>query len=418
MSNTPNKKAPRRPTKTAPTMSPKKTPTAKGKPKTGWNSNSPIQPGRNIPVSIQALLYALAAGRCEFRGCNDSMVRHHLSHKHGTFAQMSHIWAFSRKGPRGGAAGRPQNIHSLDNLILLCPKCHIEIDHNPAAYPVDLLREYKKEHEDCVHHLTSLNTRNRTVVLQLKSRIGGEAVEIPLEDVTRAVAPRWPTDSKGEVIDVTQFDDTKPGFIALAAEHITKRVERLYDSGMAVDQVRHISCFALAPIPLLVHLGSRLSNKIPVEFYQRHRDTKSWEWKTDGVQLAFEVVPIQSGTDLSLAALLLSISGTVDRGSLPAYIDASYSIFELRPVSVTPSTDILRRADDLVAFASTYRGFLADLGRRQPTATAIHLFPAVPAPVALACGYDLLKKAHSGLVVYDFDKKNRGFTEGIRVNLI
>lgn len=37
------------------------------------------------------------------------------------------------------------------NLILLCPECHTKIDKNHKAFPVDLLKHLKKEHEDLVY---------------------------------------------------------------------------------------------------------------------------------------------------------------------------------------------------------------------------------------------------------------------------
>jgi hypothetical protein len=48
----------------------------------------------------------------------------------------------------------------------------------------------------------------------------------------RAVAPRWPKDRQGIVIDLTKIDDTHGGFMKLAADEIRKRVDRLYEPGM------------------------------------------------------------------------------------------------------------------------------------------------------------------------------------------
>ena len=47
---------------------------------------------------------------------------------------------------------------------------------------------------------------------------------------------------------------------------------------------------------------------------------------------------------------------------------------------------------------------------------SIHLFPAVPAPVAVFCGREILPKVDPKLVVYDFDKRQGGFTPIIEVN--
>jgi SMODS-associated and fused to various effectors sensor domain len=52
-----------------------------------------------------------------------------------------------------------------------------------------------------------------------------------------------------------------------------------------------------------------------------------------------------------------------------------------------------------------------------PDVKNVHVFPAVPAPIAIACGHDLLPKVHPALSVYDYDKKTGGFILGLQVNL-
>lgn len=375
----------------------------------------PVTRGRGISCGTQAMLYALAAGRCEFRGCNKFLLEHHLTLKDGNFAQMAHVYAFSKAGPRGGDRGRPHGPHGLDNLMLLCAECHRQIDTAPNDFPVDLLKEYKREHEDRIRHVGDLRHDSRTVVLQLKSKIGGEAVEIPLTDVRRAVAPRWPMDRRGIVIDLTKIDDAHGRFTELAVDEIRKKVERLYEPGMEVDQVRHISLFALAPIPILIYLGHCLSNKIPVEMYQRHRDTKDWVWKTGGVPVEYKEHLLRQGTDPSRVAIVLSLSGKIDPARLPPAIDASFSIFELTLGDRLPTPDFLECRDDLVAFATAYRRLISRIDVAHPMVVEVHLFPAVPAPVAVACGHEILKKAQPSLIVYDYDKAKGGFTQSIRV---
>ncbi|MGC4120486.1 MAG: SAVED domain-containing protein [Myxococcales bacterium] len=381
--------------------------------KKGPKPVSPVKKAkaRDIPAGTQALLYAAAAGRCEFQGCNKSLIEHHLTLLDGNFAQMAHIYAFNEDGPRGRSRGRPKNINKLSNLMLLCGDCHHQIDTQPALFPVATLREYKREHEDRVRLITGLRHDAKTVVLQLKSKIGGDAVEIPLADVSKAVAPRWPKDRQGIVIDLTTIDDKNASFNQLAADEICKRVTRLYEPGMDVDQVRHISLFALASQPLLMLLGSRLSNKIPVDLYQKHRDSKDWVWKTSGPIVEYDERGLRRGSDPSQVALVLSLSGTVDLGKLPAFVDSSFSIIELTLKGQLPNPDFLRRREDLVEFGRVYRLALARIVRDHPTAKEIHVFPAVPAPVAVLCGYELLKKAQPALVAHDCDKSPAALSE-------
>jgi SMODS-associated and fused to various effectors sensor domain len=59
---------------------------------------------------------------------------------------------------------------------------------------------------------------------------------------------------------------------------------------------------------------------------------------------------------------------------------------------------------------------LARIRGEYPALRELHLFPAVPAPVAVACGFDLLPKVDPVLIIYDNIKEEGGFIERLRVN--
>jgi len=78
-------------------------------------ASSPIKDvSRSIrpPVSMQ--LYGAAAGRCEFQGCNDSVLVHDLTLIRGNFGEKAHIVAFKEDGPRGEDGDRPEDINSIE----------------------------------------------------------------------------------------------------------------------------------------------------------------------------------------------------------------------------------------------------------------------------------------------------------------
>ena len=200
------------------------------------------------------MLYVRAGGRCEFDGCNQYLLEHHLTLAEGNYAQMAHIVAFREYGPRGKANNRPKSINKVDNLMLLCSGCHHLIDENSKQYTVATLREYKKHHEERIRHVTSLGPDLKTTVVQLKAIIGSQTVAIPIAQVSEAVAPRYPTDTHGLVIDLTKIYGDDESFIKTATRTIDRELEHLYAPGMDLEYTRHISLFALAPIPLLVYL--------------------------------------------------------------------------------------------------------------------------------------------------------------------
>src|SRR5439155_26342164 len=99
-----------------------------------------------------------------------------------------------------------------------------------------------------------------------------------------------------------------------------------------------------------------------------------------------------SGTDLSRVALLLSLSGSIQSAQLPLEINREVSIYEITLAEGTPRPSYLRMREELVRFKNVYEHALSSIRKDHPDVTAIHLFPAVPAPVAVLCGRELLPK--------------------------
>ena len=99
---------------------------------------------------------------------------------------------------------------------------------------------------------------------------------IPFDQTLEAVSPRYPVSRPGKIIDLSPIHIGDASSIKTAQEAIRREIVQLYDAGSETHNVKHLSVFALAPIPLLVDLGTRLSNKIPTDLFQRHRDKDNW----------------------------------------------------------------------------------------------------------------------------------------------
>ncbi len=113
------------------------------------SESSPVErvPRSQLRPATELDLVARAAGRCEFRGCNEFLYTHPLTGEAGNFAENAHIVAFREGGPRGDAPDRPVDINDIENLMLLCRRDHKLIDANKSRYTVDELRAHKREHE-------------------------------------------------------------------------------------------------------------------------------------------------------------------------------------------------------------------------------------------------------------------------------
>lgn len=94
---------------------------------------------RRIPEKEIKKLWGLAAGRCSI--CHDKVLPL-IDNNVDVLGDMAHIIAFKKNGARGDEDFENDNAYS--NLILVCPKCHREIDHNPEKYTKEVLLKAKQ----------------------------------------------------------------------------------------------------------------------------------------------------------------------------------------------------------------------------------------------------------------------------------
>ncbi len=343
-------------------------------------------------------------------------MEHHVTLTEGVFGQMAHVVAFKPDGPRGKEA-RPADIHDVSNLMVLCTDCHKLIDDHPQRFSRLTLEQFKAAHEAHIRQVTSLLPEHRTAVLTLKATIGDQHVVIPAAHIFEAVSPRYPQSRQGTVIDLTNLGPEGDAALQAGRVAIRSRLEWLLQSpDSELAKTGHLSVFALGPMPLLMYLGSQLSNKVPLELYQRHRDTESWTWKMDGPAVRYTVHRLREGAASDRVAIILSLSSNIATDRLPSSIDEQYSVYELTLDGLGPSPTFLRRREDLTEFRLAYQDLLSRLTALHPGLQEIHIFPAVPAPVAVLCGRERLPKVHPALVVYDSDKGRGGFGFRLRID--
>lgn len=366
--------------------------------------------------AVTSALVARAAGRCQFRGCNEFLFAHPLTGDDGNFAEQAHIVALSTGGPRG-EIDRPVDIHDVDNLMLLCRRDHKLVDDNPGRYPRTELEQHKREHEARMRRVTGLGPSMQTTVLAVTARIGNYSPVIGRTEIADALLPRYPAEDFCN-LDLNEIGNEEPGaFYELAARRIRQEAEKLYLRGGPLEKTQHLSVFGLAPIPLLMVLGHALSNKVATDMFQCHRDKQQrWTWYGAETPVTYDVRQLAHGSEKQSAALVLSLSGPNSLSALPPGIAGRMAVHEITIAVGAPHPSVLRQREDLEAFRQSYRRHLARMRKEMPGLRELHVFPAVPAPVAVACGFDLLPKVDPTLVVYDNVMKLGGFVERLRIN--
>ncbi|HXS33277.1 MAG TPA: HNH endonuclease [Solirubrobacterales bacterium] len=91
-------------------------------------------------------LLANSGGRCCNPACRKNLLIEYEGRR-ATIAEMAHIIARSKTGPRGECDLDPDERDIYDNALLLCPNCHTEVDEFPDTFPPDLLRTWKTGRE-------------------------------------------------------------------------------------------------------------------------------------------------------------------------------------------------------------------------------------------------------------------------------
>jgi hypothetical protein len=366
----------------------------------------PVVPTRGIAPAVSLHLYVRAGGRCEFDGCTAYLMEHPTTNAIGNFAQQAHIFAFKEHGPRGDSLGRPENINNIANLMLLCHPCHHLIDKvEPEKYPVDVLRKFKQSHEDRIYQLTGIPNDRDTIPLVVKAQIAGRALEISDAELQLASAPNYMRVRDKVLVDLTDLPDVpESGYFQAAMRAIDAKIDMLNRTPLGKGGSRRVSVFALAPIPLLIYLGSKLSDKWTVDLYQRRRvDENPWTWEPGEGNARFMHRQLAQGDQG--VALMVNLSGRNDASAFGAAADG-WSIHEITIEGDIPNPMAMRTRADLERFKSVYVHALATIRDAHPLLTQVHVLAAVPAPAAICMGMMRLPKVDSQLLIYDRDNRS------------
>lgn len=369
----------------------------------------------NIPTPIKLLAFGRAAGRCEYRGCNKELTQDDLTKRPANLSAFAHIVADEPGGPRGDIALSPLLAKEISNLMVLCLDHHRMVDDpvNVKGHPVDLLMTMKAEHEDRVRRLTAIDGQHKTHMVFMEANIGPRKGLISAAQARQAVLPHYPVD-EGTWIDLARLniEDGRAIAWAVGMEDIDAAVATVIRPNVQRGLAKHVSVFALAPIPLLMYLGRAIGDISSGVAYQRHRATEDWLWRDPAP--SDQPIQIERPKDArgEHVAIRMSFSGKVHGVEVlraaPDVGDCQYEIGVAEP-----RTDCIRTRVQLAQFSALARGLLAEIRGRHGPRVTIHVFPAVPNSIAVEFGKCLLPKADPLIEVYDLNWRLGAFNHAL-----
>lgn len=367
-----------------------------------------------IPQKVQSALWARAGGRCQYRGCNEDLIGDLISGREdGTFGFIAHIVADSADGPRGDPQRSALLARALENLMLMCARHHklIDVD-DEAGHPEALLVAMKAEHESRVQVVTAIDHDRASHVIRFGASIGENEALVS----TRAIFMAMPPDhhpASGQTIDLEMvgcaYRDDEPTYWNFQRDNLRRQFEAKVRGRVERQEIRHLSVFALAPQPLLTELGRLLGDIVPAAVRQRHREPATWVWQPDQPRIAFQTSE-PTEKKAGPIGLKLGISATLADERVTQVLGPETTIWSV--TATNPHNDILRSPDDQAAFRRLLRRLLDRIKAAHGEGQTIHVFPALPASLAVDLGRVWMPKADLAMTIYD-NNRTAGFVPAI-----
>lgn len=352
-----------------------------------------------IPQKVIAQLWWRAAGRCEFNGCNKPLSFHGITMDNCNLSNCAHIIADSSDGPRGNEDSADL-AKDFRNLMLMCQDCHKYIDHEgKGKYDADTLFAMKKRHEERMEYLTGLSEDVQANIVVYGANIAGHKHDFDYSQLQAALLPDYYPAKRNMIelgLNLNPGEDWSDYWQREEDTLVYQCKTKILDY---IDrwEYKRIALFGLAPMPLLVRLGTLLNNKHEVVVYQKQR-IGGWKWhNNDGT---IEYIINEPSTHDGVPVLVLSLSF-----SIMERIKKENPYACIWEITIdNPNPDFLQSPRMLYDFGRTVE-IVLDQITKESNNQAINLYLAAPVACCIEFGRVWMQKANSPLNIYDYDKK-------------
>ena len=373
---------------------------------------------RGLRQKVVVELWARAAGRCEFNNCNRPLYKSPVTQEQGNISEVAHIWSFSEKGPRGWGIfrSRKSELNDLSNLMLLCHDCHkmIDSDKTGERYSAKLLNGWKENHESRIAIVTGVDPSRKSHVVLYGANIGDERSSLQPEHAKDVLFPEWyPAEEKPVYLSMTwEGKDDEDTYWVTEKKNLESAFERKIRPLIEDANPCHFSVFALAPIPLMVLMGTLFTDKIPTQVYQLHREpSPTWRWLSGPTEFDFRIRRPVSVDGPPI--LIISLSDSIAHERITTVLGKGVSIWEL--TIDNPHNDFLKTEAQLSRFRETVRKLMVEIGVSHGKDVFLSIFPAMPVACAVELGRVRMPKAEMPWAIYDQNNKHGRFIKALDI---
>lgn len=373
---------------------------------------------RDIPTRVSNELWGRASARCQFDGCNQALWKSSVTQERVNIAQRAHIYSFAEGGPRGHGGMAREDLNSIENLLLVCHPCHQKIDHHKdgGRYTATLLRSWKQHHEARIELVTGIHPNKRSHVLLYGANVGKHSAPLVELDAMSALFPhRYPAQERPITLGMTNsaWDDRGDEFWRIEAGNLSRQYQQKVAAMLATGDVHHLSVFGLAPQPLLILLGTLLTDINAVDVYPLLREPKQrWGWADVGDDLEFQVTRPPNTT--GPAALVISLSATITDDRVTAMMGPACGIWRL--TIPKPHNDALCTRSQQSRLRQTLRPLLDTIKAEHGQNSVLHIFPAASVAANIELGRVRMPKADMPWLLYDQVNARGGFIKALHID--
>ncbi len=371
---------------------------------------------RYIKNEVERELWARSAGRCQFDGCNKILFKSSITQERVNIAQKAHIYSFSEEGPRGwGPLVFNKNaLNEIDNLMLMCHECHVKIDRNESKYPAKLLQNWKQKHEQRINVVTGIETSKQSHVVFYGANISDQKSLIQKNEAIAAMFPdKYPVNENPILLSMqSELKDNDKDFWNIELKHLEAIFTKYIEPKIEEKDPRDFSIFAMAPIPLLIKLGSLFTDKISVDTYQPIREPKTWRWQEEPED--FEFIVTNDGEYEKEPVLIFSLSGKISRDRIYEVAGKDVNIWEITVPESFLHNDFMRSKAQLSLFRKEIRKLMVQINEKH-SKKPLKIFPAMPISCAIELGRVRMPKSDMQWIIYDQNNKANKFIEAITI---
>lgn len=374
---------------------------------------------RYIREPVKLALWGRAAGRCQFNGCNRPLYRSPITKEAVNIAEAAHIYSFSKDGPRGWGPLilNKKDLNEIDNLMLMCHDCHKTIDQDTEGkrYSAELLQSWKRAHELRIWTVAGIAPENKSYVVFYGANIGAQKSPLQKDEAIGAMFPRkYPaSDEPIELSMSSSLEDKDDDYWIAEAAHLSRIFTQQIVPKIEKGDPSHFSVFALAPMPLLIKLGTLFTDKTAVDTYQPIREPKTWAWQAPPDE--FDFVVIEPKTKTKTPVLVLSLSAHIEHDRVISVLGEDVDIWEVRTPKHFQHNDFIKSPEQLSLFRRKLRCLMECISSAYGLQQSLHVFPAMPVSCAIELGRIRMPKASMSWIIYDQNHKLGQFVKSLEI---